>query len=118
MTIRFLALQSLGYLTYSTVLVIRLTRLGKTNEAAYRIVVSEKRNAVKGKYLECVGYYNPAENKKIDFDKARIEGWVAKGARPSDTVASLLKANGVAGMESFLAPRNAKRASKKEAPKA
>jgi small subunit ribosomal protein S16 len=118
LTIPFLALQSLGYLTYLTVLVIRLTRVGKTNEAAYRIVVTEKSNAVKGKYLECVGYYNPSENKRIDFDKARIEDWISKGARPSDTLASLLKMNGVAGMEGFIAPRTLKRASKKEAPKA
>jgi small subunit ribosomal protein S16 len=95
-----------------SVLVIRLTRVGKNNEAAYRIVVAEKRKAVKGAYQELLGFYNPAENKKIDFKKDRIEFWVAQGATPSDTVASLLKNNGMSGMEKFMAPRNLKRLSK------
>lgn len=93
-------------------LVIRLTRVGKNNEVAYRMVVAEKRKAVKGEYQELVGHYNPAENKKIDFKKDRIEFWIAKGATPSDTVASLLKMNGVSGMEKFIAPRNLKRKKK------
>ena len=98
------------------VLVIRLTRIGKTNEPAYRIVVAEKQNAVKGAHMEVIGFYNPSEKKKIDFKKDRLEYWVSMGARPSDTVASLMKANGVAGMEKFLAPRNLKRKAKKAAP--
>lgn len=97
-------------------LVIRLTRIGKTNEPAYRIVVSEKRKAVKGEYQELIGYYNPSENKRIDFNKDRFEYWVSKGAQPSDTVASLMKTNGVSGMDDFIAPRNMKRKSKKAAP--
>ena len=97
-------------------LVIRLTRIGKTNEPAYRIVVAEKRKAVKGEYQEQIGFYNPSENKKIDFNKDRFEFWVSKGARPSDTVASLMKTNGVSGMEAFIAPRNMKRKPKNAAP--
>ncbi len=102
-------------------LVIRLTRIGKNNEAAYRLVLAERRKAVKGEYQELLGFYNPAENKKIDFKKDRIEYWVAKGATPSDTVAALLKTNGVSGMEKFIGNRNLKRKNKKapaEAPAA
>lgn len=90
-------------------LVIRLTRIGKTNEVAYRVVVAEKRKAVKGASMEIVGFYNPSEMKKGEFKKERIAYWISKGATPSDTVASLLKQNGVAGMEKFIAPRNLKR---------
>lgn len=93
-------------------LVIRLTRVGKNNEASYRMVVAEKRKAVKGEYQELVGYYNPTEGKKIDFKKDRIEYWIGLGATPSDTVASLLKTNGMSGMEKFIAPRNLKRGKK------
>lgn len=93
-------------------LVIRLTRVGKNNEASYRMVVAEKRKAVKGEYQELVGYYNPTEGKKIDFKKDRIEYWIGLGATPSDTVASLLKTNGMSGMEKFMAPRNPKRRKK------
>lgn len=90
-------------------LVIRLTRIGKTNEPAYRIVVAEKRNAVKGANMEVIGFYNPSENKKMDVKKDRFEFWVSKGATPSDTVASMMKAQGVAGMEKFIGNRNKKR---------
>lgn len=94
-------------------LVIRLTRKGKQHQASYRIVLAEKRSAVKGSYQESLGYYNPSEGKKLEFNKERIEFWVSKGARPSDTVAALLKNNGVQGMEKFMEPRNKKRKSSK-----
>lgn len=101
--------------------VIRLTRIGKQNQAAFRIVLAEKSDAVKGQAQENLGFYNPAEGKKIEFNKERIEFWISKGAQPSDTVASLLKTNGMAGMEKYIAPRNKKTRSKNapaEEPKA
>lgn len=90
-------------------LVIRLTRIGKTNEPAYRIVVADKRNAVKGAHMEVIGFYNPSENKKLEVKKDRFEYWVSKGAQPSDTMASMMKAQGVSGMEKFIGNRNKKR---------
>lgn len=101
--------------------VIRLTRIGKQNQAAFRIVLAEKSKAVKRENQEILGFYNPADNKKIDFNKERIEFWISKGAQPSDTVASLLKTNGMSGMEKYMAPRNRKTRSKNapaEEPKA
>lgn len=92
--------------------VIRLTRIGKQNQAAFRIVLAEKSKAVKRENQEILGFYNPADNKKIDFNKDRIEFWISKGAQPSDTVASLLKTNGMSGMEKYMAPRNRKTRSK------
>ena len=101
--------------------VIRLTRIGKQNQAAFRIVLAEKAKAVKRQNQEILGFYNPGEGKTIDFNKERIEFWISKGAQPSDTVASLLKNNGMAGMEKYIARRNKKTVSKNapaEAPKA
>ena len=92
-----------------SVLVIRLTRIGKTNEPAYRIVVAEKRNAVQGAHMEVIGFYNPSENKKLEVKKDRFEYWVSKGATPSDTVASMMKREGVSGMEKFIGNRSKKR---------
>ncbi|MFA5792778.1 MAG: 30S ribosomal protein S16 [Candidatus Gracilibacteria bacterium] len=97
-------------------LVIRLTRIGKTNEPAYRIVVAEKARAVKGSFLELIGFYNPSERKNVEFKKDRVEFWIGHGARPSDTVASLFKAKGMTGMEKFIAPRDLKRKKKKAGP--
>lgn len=94
-------------------LVIRLSRTGKRNQPAYRIVVAEHSAPVQGKFQEIIGHYLPAEGKKLEFKMDRIEHWVKMGAKPSDTVASLLKAKGVPNMEKFIGLRNLKRKKKK-----
>lgn len=97
-------------------LVIRFQRTGRKNLASYRLVVAEKARAVKGKYLDIVGHYLPQQQPKVfQFNKEKIETWVKKGAVPSDTVARVLKKNGVNNMDKFI-KRYAKRKSKNEAP--
>lgn len=97
-------------------LVIRLQRTGRKNLATYRIVVAEKARAVKGKFHEIVGHYLPAEkNPVFKFDAERIEHWVSKGAVPSDTLARMLKREGMKNMDKFIS-RYAKRRSKKAPP--
>jgi len=97
-------------------LVIRLQRTGRTNLATYRIVVAEKARAVKGKFLEILGHYLPAQkNPVLEFDAERIDFWVKKGAIPSNTLARLLKSKGVKGMDAYVL-RYAKRKSKSEQP--
>lgn len=67
------------------------------------MVVAEQAKAVKRQYVELVGHYVPTSNPKVlKFDKERIAYWISKGAQPSETVASLLKAEGVQGMEKFI----------------
>ncbi len=98
-------------------LVIRLRRTGRKKQATYSIVVAEKAKAVKGKFLEKVGVYNPTVNpKEFTYDLERIEHWISNGAKPSDTLASLLKKDGVKNMEGFIEPRNKNRKRKKELP--
>ncbi len=93
-------------------LAIRLSRVGKQNQAAFRITIAEKSDAVKGASHEILGFYNPSDHKKVEFNKERIEYWISKGAKPSDRVASLLKTNGMSGLDKFLEPRTKKRLSK------
>ena len=82
---------------------IRLTRTGKTNQESFRIVVAEQKNAVKGKYLELVGYYLHTKNPKVlNVKKDRIEYWISKGAKPSSTLAALLKKEGHKDMEKYI----------------
>lgn len=70
-------------------LVIRLTRIGKKNQPAYRVVLTEKTSPVKGKFLEILGSYNPRlKTKQLDAEK--IKYWLSKGAQPSPTVHNLL----------------------------
>ncbi len=73
------------------------------------MVVAEHSAPIQGKCQEIVGFYLPAEDKKLEFKMDRIEHWIKMGAKPSDTVASLLKAKGVPNMEKFIGRRNLKR---------
>jgi small subunit ribosomal protein S16 len=77
--------------------VIRLTRRGAKKKPFYRIVAADCRCPRDGKILENVGTYDPMKkenNITVDVDKA--SAWLKKGAKPSATVASLLKKAGVA----------------------
>lgn len=93
---------------------IRLSRTGRKNFPSYRIVVAEHSAPIKGKFLEVLGHYIPSREPKVfEYDEKKIREWISKGAKPTDTVAALLKRNGVSGMEIFMEPRNKKRKSKK-----
>ena len=72
-------------------LMIRLSRVGKTKQPTYRLIVSEKSKDTKGKYLENLGTYNPRTNPPaVKLEAERIKYWMSKGAQASDTVHNLL----------------------------
>jgi len=75
---------------------IRLTRVGATKQPAYRVVVTDGRNARDGRSIETLGHYNPRST-PVEFavDADKTKSWLAKGAQPSDTVARLLRNAGV-----------------------
>ncbi len=75
-------------------LTIRLTRVGKKNYPAYRVVVTQKTAPVKGKYLEKLGHYNP-KTKELFVNKEKVTKWLNVGAAPSNTVAKLFKQQGI-----------------------
>ena len=64
---------------------IRLSRVGKRNNAQFRITVADGHRAPSGKFIEILGHYNPHTKEKV-FKKERIEYWIGKGAQPSATV--------------------------------
>ncbi len=74
--------------------VLRLTRVGKKKQAQYRVVVADSKRFVNSKIIENVGWFNP-HTKEVGLKKDEILAWLEKGAQPSNTVAKLLKANGV-----------------------
>jgi len=72
--------------------VIRLRKEGKKNRPYFRVVVTDKESPRDGRFLELVGTYNPMgkdEGMKLKLD--RIDHWVDKGAKPSETVASFIR---------------------------
>ncbi len=71
---------------------MRLTRIGSKKRPCYRIVVIEKRRAQNGRFLEILGQYNPlSEPARIEVNEDRARYWLSKGAKPSETVRSILR---------------------------
>ena len=75
---------------------IRLRRTGRKGQGYFRIVVADQATARDGRIVETLGHYNPRANPaviEVDVEKARA--WLNRGARPTDTVRSLLRKAGV-----------------------
>ena len=71
---------------------LRLKREGTKNQPYYRIVATDSRSRRDGRFIEDVGTYDPmlkTDNAKLNLEK--IDGWIANGAKMSDTVGSLIK---------------------------
>jgi small subunit ribosomal protein S16 len=76
---------------------MRLARVGSKKNPIYRVVVADARSPRDGRFIEIVGRYNPQMNPSmIDLDADKVKSWLAKGAQPSDPVAKLIKAAGIA----------------------
>ena len=87
---------------------MRLSRHGRTKRPHYRIVVAEHTAPRDGAFIENVGTYNPLTNPATVQVKAdRIQHWLSKGVRPTETVHHLLAKQGL------IAPLQAKLLSKK-----
>jgi len=60
----------------------------------YTVVVTDSRNARDGKFIEKLGFFNPmakGQEERVRLDNVKIDAWVAKGAKVSNTVAKLIK---------------------------
>ena len=70
---------------------IRLRRMGATNKAFYRVIVSDSRKATTSAAIEEVGTYDPRQDPpRITLDRARVDYWVGKGALLSDSVRQIV----------------------------
>lgn len=71
---------------------IRMSRHGAKKKPFYRIVVSDQRFPRDGRYIEQVGTYDPRlNNGTIKLDREKVDAWIKKGAKPSQTVSELIK---------------------------
>ncbi|MFH1395716.1 MAG: 30S ribosomal protein S16 [Candidatus Omnitrophota bacterium] len=72
--------------------VLRLKTFGTKKKPFYRIVAITKSTKRNGKALEELGFYDPKKGKdQIGLDRGRVEHWIKNGAKPSETVKSILK---------------------------
>ena len=75
---------------------IRLTRIGRHKTSIYRVVVADSRFARDGRYIEQIGYFDPA----LGEDKAEINEelalkWLKNGAQPSESIRTLFTKKGI-----------------------
>jgi small subunit ribosomal protein S16 len=72
-------------------LVIRMRRAGSKKRPFFRVVVTEAKNPREGSFVEVLGHYNPrTKPETLEIDRERVAHWIKAGARPSDSVRTLL----------------------------
>ncbi len=70
---------------------IRLRRAGSKKRPFFRVVVTDARTARDSSFVEILGHYNPRLRPAVvEVDRARVDFWLSKGARPSDSVRTLI----------------------------
>jgi len=71
---------------------IRLSRIGTKNEPHFRVVVAEERSRRDGAAVEQLGAYNPrAKGNPLTVKLDRVDYWISKGAKPTDTLHAMIK---------------------------
>jgi small subunit ribosomal protein S16 len=85
---------------------IRLKRYGTKKRPFYRLVVVDSRKPRDGRTIEEVGLYHPieVEGKQLRIKEDRVQEWIRKGARPTDTVRRLLNKNELKSQKEELSP--------------
>jgi len=98
-----------------SMLKIRLQRIGKINQAHFRVVVADSKIGPKsGKFLEILGFYNP-KTKDLNLKEDRIKHWMSHGAQVSDTVHNfLIDKKIIQGKKINVLPRKSSTLKKKE----
>jgi small subunit ribosomal protein S16 len=73
---------------------IRLQRQGRAHRPLFRIVVAESSARRDGRFVENLGSYNPCprgREERFSLRTERAEHWLAVGAKPTDSVRSLIR---------------------------
>ena len=74
---------------------IRLARHGGKKRPVYRIVVANSESPRNGRFIDQVGIYDPTVKPvRVEFKAAKLQSWLSKGARPTQTVSQLIRRAG------------------------
>jgi small subunit ribosomal protein S16 len=72
-------------------LAIRLRRAGSKGRPFFRVVVTEAKSPREGRFVEVLGHYDPrTKPETLVVDRDRLAHWIRSGARPSDSVRTLV----------------------------
>ena len=71
--------------------------MGGRKDPVWRVVVADQRSKRDGRVIETIGHYNAQTNPStIVVNEERARAWLARGAKPSETVRKLLRIRGIA----------------------
>jgi small subunit ribosomal protein S16 len=84
-----------------------LKRMGTTKRPVYRLVVADSRSPRDGRFIDSIGFYDPLPNPAVvSIDADRVQLWLRRGARPSDSARQLLVKEGILAARPFkITPR-------------
>jgi small subunit ribosomal protein S16 len=93
-------------------LMIKLSKVGKTNKKVFRLIISEKSRDPFGRVLENLGSYNPY-TKELQAKEDRIKHWLERGAQMTATVNNLLVGKNVISGEKVTASKPGEKSEKR-----
>ena len=71
---------------------VRLARFGSKKRPYYHVVVTHSENPRDGRFIEQIGTYDPTKPMAdARIDRTRLDYWLSVGARPSETLAKVLR---------------------------
>ena len=75
---------------------IRLARMGAKKKPFYRLVAADSESPRDGKFLEILGSYDPMKDPaQITIHEEKVNSWLKKGARVSESARAILKKQGL-----------------------
>ena len=67
--------------------------MGSKKNPVWRVVVADQRSPRDGRVIETIGRYNAqVEPSEIVLDDDRLQHWLSRGAQPTNTVRTLMRA--------------------------
>ncbi len=69
---------------------IRLMRMGTKKRPHSKVIVSDAREERDGRFLEQLGIYDPTKSPALKINADRVEHWIKRGAKPTESVAALI----------------------------
>ncbi len=92
-------------------LMIKLSKVGKTNKKVFRLIISEKSRDPFGRILENLGSYDPY-TKELQVKGDRVKHWLSHGAKMTPTVNNLLVGKNIIEGEKVVASKPGKKSEK------
>ncbi|MDB5096758.1 MAG: ribosomal protein [Cyanobacteria bacterium RYN_339] len=75
---------------------IRMKRIGAIKRPKYRLVVQDSKTRRDGSVIEEIGFFDPQSNPpELRIDVELAKKWISNGAKPTETMITLLTRAGV-----------------------